>query len=103
LRGGMVNFEDPKLRIGVTVGKGVEACAKQNVLSDTSSDSNGERVFSVSASRNQKSAKSNRERTVRPRRCAVKLVGVRVSQDRHSDWIIQDEGLRIVDLMCGAS
>ncbi len=103
LRGGMVDFEDPKSRIRVTVGKRIEPCAKKNVLTNTFGDGDSERVLRVSASRNQKGAESNREGTVRPRGCAAELICIRIAQDRHSDRIIQYERLRIVELMCGAS
>jgi hypothetical protein len=56
LCGGMVDLEDSKVRVGIAVSKGVEACTEENVLCDALGDGSGKVVFGVAAAGNEKGA-----------------------------------------------
>ena len=81
------------------MSKSIEARTKQNVLSNSLRHRSCEHVFGVATSRNEKRAERNRERTIRTRRRTAKLLRICVPQDRHRDRIVQDERLRIIELM----
>jgi len=91
----MVDLEDAELRPGVSVGEGVEAGAKQDVLGDTACDGLSEQVFRVTAAGDDEGAQA-RQRTAaayapgsRPGvRSTPSDVG---AEDGDGDRIVEDE------------
>jgi hypothetical protein len=99
LCGGVVDFEDAKVRVRVAVAKGVEACSEEDVLGDSVCDGVGERVFGVAAASDEEGAEGDGEGLVEFGGGAVDLGKVFPAEDGDGDGIVKDEWLRVVELV----
>jgi hypothetical protein len=72
-------------------------------LRNTLGDGAGKRVFSVATACDDKGAKGDGERTVRPGGRATELFGISGPENGDSDGIVEDERRCIVQLVCGAT
>jgi hypothetical protein len=103
LRGGVVDLEDAKIGIGAAVSEGIEACTEKNILRNALGDSTGECVFGVATACYKEGAKGDGERTIRAGGSTAKFFGIRGSEDRDSDGIVENKWRRIVELVRGAT
>ena len=103
LRSGMIDLKDAKLRVRISVGKGVEACSEKNVLGHAFAGCAGEVVFRIAAAGDEKSAESRRKPSIGMGGGAAKFFGVGVAEDGNGDGVVEDEGRRIVELMRGTA
>jgi hypothetical protein len=99
----MVNFKDANVRVRVAIGEGVEACSEENVLSDPPGDGVGEHVFGVTASGDEEGAERRRERLLQFGCGFLKLGKVLLAENGDRNWVIEDEGLSVVELMRGSA
>jgi len=99
LCGGVVDLEDPKMRVRVAVGEGVEACTEQDVLNDALGYGLGKVVFGVAAAGDEKGAECHGKRPVGTRGCAMKFLSVGVAEDGDRDRVIEDKRLGVVELV----
>src|ERR1700677_250510 len=95
----MIDFKDTKIGVRVAMREGIETRSQKNVLSNSLCHRIIEHVFCIAAPCHDKCAQSNRERSIRTDRCTPQLLAVSISQDRGGDRIVEDEGLRIIELM----
>src|ERR1044071_3741350 len=56
LRGGKIDFEDPQIRIGIAISKGIETGAQNHILPDSTRPCRAQMVFSKAAARGHKRA-----------------------------------------------
>jgi hypothetical protein len=99
LRGWVIDLKDVERWVGVAVGEGVEAGAKQDVLSSTAADCLSELVLSIAAACNEKRARADGEWTGLVRGiaagCALNLGRVG-TEDGYGDGVGKDEGWLVV-------
>ena len=99
----MVDLEDAQLGIWVTMRKGVQTSAKQDILRNASGNSVRKIVFSVAITGDQKRAKSDGEWPVGTCRRTAKLLRIRVAEDGNGDGVVEDQGSCVVKLMRGSA
>jgi hypothetical protein len=99
----VIHLEDTQLLVRVTMGKGVEACTKKNVLRNALRDGAGERVFGVAAAGDKERTKANREGAVGTHGSATKFFGVGLAKNGYGNGVVEDERSRVIELVRGAT
>ena len=87
----------------VAVREGVEPGSQQNILLDALGCGAGEAVFGVAAAGDEKGAQRYGEGAVGPHRSSAQFFGVGLAEDGDGDGVVEDQRLRVVDLVCGAA
>jgi hypothetical protein len=85
------------------MGEGVEARSEKDVLGDSIGYGVGERVFGVTAARDEEGAEADRERLVEFGRGFFHFGEEFPAEDGDGNGIVEDERLRVVELMRGAA
>jgi hypothetical protein len=99
----VVDFEDSKLWVRVSVGEGVEACSEKDVLGHSVCDGVGERVFGVTAASDEEGAEGDGEGLMEFGGGAMDFGEVFTAEDGDGYGVVKHERLCIVELVSGAA
>src|SRR5580704_5470353 len=103
LGGGVIDLEDAEARVRVAVGEGVEPGSEEDILGDSAGYGPGEQVFGVAAACDQEGAEGDGEGLVEFGDGLVDLREIVGAEDGDGDGVVEDEWLRIVELVRGAT
>jgi hypothetical protein len=99
----MIDLKHMQLGVRISMRKGIQSRAQQNVLRNAIGNSVRKVVLRVAAARNQKGAKPDRERPVRTHGRTSKFFGITRTEDRNRNRILKHKGPRIVELVRSAA
>jgi hypothetical protein len=98
----MIDFKDAQLRVGVSIGKGIEARAQQYILAKARGERAAEMIFRVAATGDYERAEREREGPVQVNGSSAQFTGIGRAKNWNGDRIGEDDR-RVVKLMRGAA
>lgn len=102
LGGGVINFEDVEVGVGIAEAEGIEPRAEKDVLGHAVGDGGGEDVFGEARAGDDEGTEGVGVGAVGAGGGSLKLFSVDGAEDRYCEGIGEDEGISVDELMGGS-